>query len=113
MIREADEDEMVPKERLVVPADCGKCGACCRSDSSSFVPLLGGNQKRLGSQLAALTEVRHGQLYMRMRDGVCTALDESEGLSRCSVYDSRPDVCRTFQQGSDECLSHLVDIRKL
>ena len=112
MIREADDNTVPEERRVVVPADCGKCGACCRSDSSSFVPLLGGDQKRLGSQLAALTEVRHGQLYMRMRDGGCAALDESKGLSRCSVYDSRPNVCRTFEQGSDECLSHLVAIRK-
>ena len=97
---------------MLVPADCEKCGACCRSDSSSFVPLTRDDQERLGSQCSELTELRHGQVYMRMQDGACAALDESEGLSRCSVYDRRPVICQEFEQGSDECRSHLIEIRK-
>ena len=97
---------------MIVPADCEKCGACCSFDTSTFVPLNAADERRLGAAWAGLTHEQDGQVYMRMQDGACAALDRSQGLSRCSIYESRPDLCREFNQGSPECRSVLLSIRR-
>ena len=35
--------------------------------------------------------------FMRMEDGHCAALDTSEGLFRCTIYEQRPVICRVYK----------------
>jgi Fe-S-cluster containining protein len=98
---------------VIIPADCEKCGECCHSDTVTFVPLNPEDKERLGDEWADLTQQVDGQTYMKMQGGACVALDASQGLSRCSIYDARPEVCREFLQSSPECRSVLVDAGRL
>ena len=43
-----------------------------------------------------------GRTMARLADGWCAALDR--GSMACTIYDQRPQVCREFEVGSDECL---------
>jgi Fe-S-cluster containining protein len=43
-----------------------------------------------------------GETMLRLADGWCSALDR-DTLS-CTIYDSRPWICREFEMGSYECL---------
>ena len=53
-----------------------------------------------------LTKVgQFGAREMRQRGGACIALARD---GRCSIYEDRPQVCRDFQRGSEECLRKLA-----
>ena len=95
---------------MIVPADCERCGACCSFDSPTFVPLNEEDVERLGT--LDVIEMHEGRPHMGSRNGKCIALDETNGLSQCSIYDERPELCRDFHQGSSECRSVLLAARK-
>jgi Fe-S-cluster containining protein len=44
--------------------------------------------------------------YMRMEGGHCTALEIDPVRRRftCSIYEARPDVCRSLDRGTGACL---------
>lgn len=44
-----------------------------------------------------------GRRMARLDDGWCAALDRNT-LS-CMIYGQRPQICRDFKMGGDECLS--------
>jgi Fe-S-cluster containining protein len=44
-----------------------------------------------------------GRRMARLDDGWCAALDR-DTLS-CTIYEKRPQICRDFEMGGDECLS--------
>ncbi len=48
-----------------------------------------------------------GQVMRRLEDGWCVALDRHSW--RCSVYDTRPQLCRDYTMGGSEC----IDERRL
>jgi len=58
--------------------------------------------------LAALVVLtRHGgyvKRSLRMVDGACAALTREPARFTCSIYDSRPTVCRSVEMGSEDCL---------
>ncbi|WCE03405.1 YkgJ family cysteine cluster protein [Pseudoxanthomonas sp. JBR18] len=73
---------------------CGGCDAiCCRLtvvlDPDDRVP-------------SHLTDYTHDGLHVMARDeeGWCVAVDPEMG---CSIYASRPDVCRRFVMGAPYC----------
>ena len=47
-----------------------------------------------------------GEVMRRDDDGWCTALDRH--TLRCTIYTQRPQICRDFATGSDECLDEWV-----
>jgi Fe-S-cluster containining protein len=95
---------VTPSEEL----DCRLCGACCFGDEG-WVHVDGGDDALVdgSSELAALVVLtRHGGFVkrsLRMVDGACAGLDRGADRFTCSVYDSRPTVCRAVQTGSDAC----------
>jgi hypothetical protein len=95
-----------------VPADCEACGACCAFESATFVPLSVEDLERLAQAGEALAHTESGQAYMRMDDGFCAALERFPGGARCTIYEQRPELCREFRQGSSECRSVLISIRR-
>lgn len=85
--------------------DCVLCGACCFSQLPEYVPVRGDDHQRLGDAAEALTTWHGVRCFMRMHDGHCAALqiEPATGRFLCSVYELRPDTCRTLARGSAEC----------
>jgi uncharacterized protein len=85
--------------------DCDLCGACCRSfpiyvseSDAEREPRI----RREGKELAAhlQTDSWRFQLFPLPFQHACTflALDD-----QCTIYPTRPDVCRRFDAGSEQC----------
>lgn len=87
------------------PPDCLLCGACCFSQLPEYVRVLGDDYERLGDAAEALTTWHGVRCFMSMRDGHCAALvvEPDTGRFVCSVYEVRPETCRTLARGSAEC----------
>ena len=77
----------------VVPP-CAGCGVCCHL----LVELLPGDDHVPEELVVEHSGVRcmdqHG-------DGACVALDPETRL--CTIYDRRPQTCRTFARGGELC----------
>ena len=77
----------------IVPA-CAGCGVCCHL----LVELLPGDDHVPEEYVVEHSGVRcmdqHG-------DGACVALDPETRL--CTIYDQRPQTCRTFERGGALC----------
>ena len=90
--------------------DCRACGACCYGDEL-WVHVMAGDDVRLGDDrlrhLTVLTQ--HGRGYfarsMKMQNGRCVAFRDRlpDGGTGCSIYEVRPEICRTFEAGSADC----------
>jgi hypothetical protein len=94
---------------MEMPADCRSCGACCFSDSPTYVRLLGDDWSALGPDADRWAWFVGNRAYLRMEGGRCAALvwsrDSESGEVRfhCSIYDRRPTLCRELGRGSPEC----------
>ena len=82
---------------------CAGCGTCCRL----LVELAPEDEVP-----EALVAVHDGIRCMDQDgDGTCVALDRLTSL--CTIYESRPRVCRTFERGSALCRRVLTRYGKL
>ncbi len=78
--------------------ECTQCGKCCHGPANAGPRLSDIDATRLmrgiGPTAYRLGVKNHGDgvPQIRMRDGHCTFLDGK----KCSVYDVRPDQCRSF-----------------
>ena len=97
---------------MAMVEDCIRCGACCFSESERHARVTGDDYERLGVDAPRLVVFLANEAFMRLvREGEsrpigrCAALvvDPSEGTYRCSVYERRPEVCRTLERGSPAC----------
>ena len=85
--------------------ECDACGACCRTfpifastrDAESE-PRIRDEGRRLNPWLA--TPEWEYQLFPLPFQEACCFLN---GDNRCTIYATRPDVCRQFEAGSDQC----------
>lgn len=84
--------------------DCCDCGACCFSDSDTYVPVTQEDRVRLGATADSITRERDGQYYLVMSEGHCAQLEHAEGAWVCGIYPRRPEACRTLVRGSAACL---------
>lgn len=101
---------------LTIP-ECQECGACCAGWEvdlfSSDLVNIERAEKRLGKTL--MREVSRGDTVMaatgpRLR---CAALKGRIGKdTACAIYKDRPDVCRAFRRGGDQCITALVRARR-
>jgi uncharacterized protein len=76
--------------------NCSNCpAACCRLEvmliSDTGVP-----------DRFIATDQWGSQTMRRLDDGWCAALDRN--TMRCTIYDRRPEICRDFAMGGQECL---------
>ena len=85
--------------------ECDGCGACCRTfpifaseSDAAREPRVAAEGRRLPAQLAG--GEWHYRLFPLPFLDACTFLDADD---RCTIYDSRPDVCRRFAAGSEQC----------
>lgn len=67
--------------------------------------VFGVDWERLGDEGQAHTEFVENRVYMRMVDGHCSALSIDPGTRRfgCSIYEVRPDVCRSLERATGAC----------
>ena len=84
---------------------CTTCGTCCFSSLESYLRVAGVDYERLGEAAPVLTHFIGNRSYMRLIDGHCAALevDPVSNTFMCSVYETRPDVCRWLERGSGQC----------
>lgn len=106
-----DEDE--PHE------DCTRCAACCFSDSPRHARVTGDDHRRLGDDAEQLVTWIGNAAFMRLEPVtnasglsvnkcVALALDPATGSFACSIYETRPDVCRDLERGSSACRGELA-----
>lgn len=92
-----------------VPA-CLVCGVCCFSRLDAYVRVSGDDHARLGDRAEELTSFDGNRACMRMVEGHCAALhiEGNAGRFVCSVYETRPDVCRELARGSGACRGEIA-----
>jgi len=85
--------------------ECDSCGACCgtfpifaSAEDDEREPRIAEEGKELAPWLQT-PEWKH-QLYPLPFHEACAFLDSSK---RCDIYPTRPNVCRRFTAGSDQC----------
>lgn len=94
--------------------ECKSCGACCVGHTSDgdFVPVTALDRKRLPTKyvkkLQAIEPVEDGPYAFGLKrfgdHEACIALKGTLGKAiTCDVYATRPEFCRQFERGSDEC----------
>ena len=77
------------------------------ADLPTYARVTGDDHARLGGDAGRLTVFHGNRCYLHLVGGRCAALrvDRDTRSFRCSVYERRPDVCRTLARGSPECLA--------
>lgn len=82
---------------IEIPA-CAGCGRCCYQ----VVTLVAG----VDVVPEAWVVEHDGERCLEQRgDGACVGLDPITKL--CTIYESRPTVCREFERGSELCVKVL------
>jgi Fe-S-cluster containining protein len=76
---------------------CSTCLACCCRLEVLLITETGVPKRYIQ------TDEYGGETMQRLADGWCAALDRQTHL--CTIYESRPWVCRSFETGSTECLT--------
>jgi Fe-S-cluster containining protein len=85
--------------------DCDLCGACCRTFPTFAAASDAEREPRIAAEGRRL-EPWHAtprwtyQLYPLPFHETCCFLDAER---RCTIYETRPDVCRAFAAGSIQC----------
>lgn len=98
--------------------DCTTCGACCAAQTQGAKAhvLLGRGERNLVGRTLPIVR-RAGGEYLRTKknsdgDTVCVALEGSVGEKcECSVYETRPMVCQTYEVGGAECLAARASLK--
>lgn len=85
--------------------DCLRCGACCREAYHAVE--VGARDPFVKLHPDRLVRV-HGRWNVSRRGGVCGCLEPEAGTWPCAVYDDRPKTCRSFEQGSANCVDARV-----
>ena len=93
---------------------CLGCGACCFSKLSNYVRVDGADHSRIGVQVEALTHFDGNRCYMNMLEGHCAALvvDAVTNQFVCSIYESRPSICRDLERTSPACRGEIHEKRQ-
>lgn len=85
--------------------ECTDCGACCFSELPEYVRVFGLDWDRMDERAQTFTDHRGDRCFMRLEGGHCAALviDPVAKTFKCSIYEQRPDVCRSLERGSGGC----------
>ena len=85
-------------------SDCLTCGACCSSDSDTYVEVSRGDFEAMDVPARDLVVGVGDDRYMGMADGHCVASRVLGRLFLCTIYEKRPTACRELLRGSPACL---------
>jgi Fe-S-cluster containining protein len=101
------------------PDDCTRCGACCFSESPRHARVTGDDHRRLGEDAEHLVEWIANEAFMRLsavndspRRCIALAIDPVARSFACSIYETRPQVCRDLARASSACLGELATKRE-
>jgi len=89
--------------------ECTACGTCCFSTLPEYVRVFGVDLDRMDERARAFTHFIGNRCYLRLDEGHCSALmiepPREGGAPRfvCSIYEMRPDVCRSLERGGGAC----------
>lgn len=88
--------------------ECQDCAACCFSETVRRVRVTEHDRRRLGPAREDLVVDDGDEAFMRIEPtpvGRCAALAVvDDGRFACTVYERRPETCRSFARGSVSCL---------
>jgi Fe-S-cluster containining protein len=91
---------IMPSALRVAPSppsvSCSNCEACCCRLLVVLMP-----DDVVPSRYVVRDE-RDLEVMDRLDDGYCVALDRD--TMRCSIYATRPFICREYEMGADDCL---------
>lgn len=76
--------------------------------------MFGIDRDRMDDRAAAFTEFIGNRCFMQMREGRCAALviDPAAETFVCSIYEMRPDVCRSLDRGTGQCRADWTEKRE-
>jgi Fe-S-cluster containining protein len=96
---------------MTVAPPCLSCGSCCFSKLPTYARVTGTDHAQLGDRADELTAFIGNRCYMKLHDGRCQALvvDVASRRFVCSVYESRPAVCRELERGSGACRAEIQE----
>jgi Fe-S-cluster containining protein len=103
--------ESTPSSPSPAVPECKTCGACCYGDDM-WIHVMAADDQLLGEPLVRRLTVltQHGRGYvarsMKMVNGRCVAYQENDAgvhAGCCSIYASRPAICREFAAGTPDC----------
>lgn len=86
-----------PTNRPVPEVSCTNCEACCCRLEVLLISNTG-----VPDHFIEIDEWG-GMRMARLDDGWCAALDRS--TMKCLIYRQRPQICRDFAMGGDECVA--------
>lgn len=84
----------------------GRCGLCCTllvrlcKEDISRIRKLGYDEPYF------VDKDTKGSAILRRTNGYCRFLEIKEGIATCTIYGSRPNVCREYvciKKGEEEC----------
>ena len=90
--------------------ECLDCGTCCFSSLPEYLRVFGCDHDRMDDRARELTYFAGNRCFMRIEDGRCVALviDPERRRFVCSIYEMRPDTCRSLERGSGACRGELA-----
>jgi Fe-S-cluster containining protein len=70
-----------------------------------YVRVFGVDADRMDERALSFTHFIENRCFMRIEEGRCAALaiDPVARTFSCSIYEMRPDVCRSLDRGSGQC----------
>jgi len=95
----------------VEPWDCQSCAACCYSGAQRYIRVTGDDYARLGEFAAEPAHFIGNRAFMRMEANHCASLgfDPASRKFACTIYDTRPEVCRDLQMSSPACQAERLE----
>jgi len=81
---------------------CSTCRACC-----CRLEVLVIGDPHVPDEMTTVNDWG-GTVMRRMEDGWCVALDRD--TMRCSIYARRPQICRDFEMGGEDCRETITGI---
>ena len=98
---------------------CVRCGYCCKVQ----IPVNIQSDLRVFEFYKAAglnVSLVEGSNIVKLDMGYCEQLDVSDGLYRCKIYDTRPQLCKDFNclawatchnmQGKSDALNHAFGV---
>jgi Fe-S-cluster containining protein len=85
------------KDVSTIEVSCSNCQACCCRLEVMLITQTGVPDVHIS------IDEWGAETMLRLDDGWCSALDRE--TFRCTIYESRPLICREFEMGSYECIN--------
>ncbi len=102
---------MAREENRTEP-ECSRCGKCCLADMIAYVTSEDLNRWKKENRQDILHIIENeqavwmGDHFISSRTGRpiygCPFLEVKDGLFTCSIYETRPRVCRDYRPGSSQ-----------